>query len=416
MTEEILYDYQAVRKLTVDLCKPLRIEDYVIQGMSDVSPPKWHLAHTTWFFEEFVLKIFDANYKLFDPGFNQLFNSYYYQLGDPYPRGRRGLLSRPTVEHIYEYRAHVDTYVKNLINNNYPHKAKKISNIIELGINHEQQHQELMLLDIKYNFFLNYTAPVYQELPPQVRAKNYLLVPDFIHCEEVVTQIGNKSKAFCFDNELPLHNKIIAPFAISSALVTNADYIKFIEAGGYKISSYWLADGWNWVKKNSITGPLYWIKNKHNYEQFTLSGIKPLELAQPLCHVSYYEADAYARFVGCRLPSEEEWEYAAQKVHASVLDGIFLESGHFHPQATGDSHNFFGNVWEWTKSSYAAYPGYKPLKDALAEYNGKFMANQMVLRGGSCVTPARHIRASYRNFYYPGQRWFFGGIRLARDS
>jgi ergothioneine biosynthesis protein EgtB len=405
--DELLALWRATRKKTEKLCSFLNIEDYCIQGMPDVSPPKWHLAHTTWFFETFVL----ADKECFDPSFNYLFNSYYQGIGKPYPRSKRALLSRPSVERVYEYRRHVDNKIIDMIKN-IPEINNNLYNLIIFGIQHEQQHQELLLMDIKYNLSLNiYNNKITK---PPIISPDPIIFKDF---DGGLVNIGYDGRGFCFDNELPRHKKYINNFSIATRLVTNGDYLQFINDGGYKNPLLWLADAWLWLEKKHIKAPLYWqLCDGHWMEFRLLEGFRPLNPLEPVCHVSYFEADAFARWAGFRLPTEEEWEFAA--IHEATKTANFLESSKYHPEAALEKESqlqqFFGDLWEWTSSSYSPYPGYKPHPGLLGEYNQKFMSNQMILRGGSCVTPASHMRLSYRNFYAPDKRWLFSGIRLAK--
>lgn len=413
---QLIQFYVNVRSKTEKLCQPLFTEDYVIQSISDVSPPKWHLAHTTWFFETFILIPYFKNYRPFNPLFHYLFNSYYYQVGGVFPRTHRGILSRPTVDTVYSYRHYVDKHLTEFMDSINEELFLKLENLVMLGIHHEQQHQELLLMDIKHNFSVNVEYPVYQS--ENHHAENYRTQLHWFEIEGKKIEIGHTGDQFSFDNELPRHAIILEPYSISSRLVMNAEWIEFIDAGGYQNPKWWLSDGWDWVQKNQIIAPLYWQFNQKDWYIFTLNGLKKLNLAEPVCHVSFYEADAFARFQGCRLPREAEWEYFVFSQQLKPETGNFLESHCFHPKANSalDSPvQFFGDAWEWTLSPYSSYPGYKPLPDALGEYNGKFMSNQMVLRGGSCVTPMAHIRISYRNFFQPEKRWQFSGLRLAKD-
>lgn len=405
--------YKTIRGLTESLCEPLETEDYVIQAMDDVSPPKWHLAHTTWFFETFVLREYCAAYRAFDNLFYSLFNSYYQKIGMPYPRHKRGILARPTVATIYEYRKYVDNELINYLANISIEKFDVIYPVLEAGLQHEQQHQELLLMDIKYNFYNDAHLPVYRAIPEEKQSgKN----SDWLQIDGGKTEIGYDGKHFCFDNELSRHDVILRPYQITSRLVTNAEYIEFIHAGGYQNPEWWLADGWESVQKYQWHSPLYWIKQEGAWHVFTLNGLKKINPDEPVAHISYYEAEAYARWRDCRLPSEAEWENAA--LLFADKQSNFLENQIYHPQTAqhADRTQLFGDLWEWTTSAYLAYPGYQPLQGKLSEYNGKFMSNQMVLRGGSCVTPASHIRASYRNFFQPEKRWVFSGIRLAKNT
>lgn len=410
---QLIHEYENTRKKTEELCQPLEIEDYVIQSIEDVSPPKWHLAHTTWFFETFILIPHAKKYKAFDAEFQYLFNSYYQRLGDPYPRKQRGILSRPTVKKIYEYRKYVDEHLINLLQQ---HHLDKLSELIILGLHHEQQHQELLLMDIKHNFSLNPNNLIYAAQNTNIKpAKKVKLA--FLPTSAGTVKIGYMGDAFCFDNELPTHIQFLKPFSIANRLVTNEEYLTFIEAGAYDKPDWWLADGWNEIQKNHWQAPLYWKKISNKWHEFTLSGWKKIILTEPVSHVSYYEADAYARWRQARLPTEMEWEHFVSSYIDLPAKANLLESKTYHPNvAADDNTQFFGDLWEWTSSSYSPYPGFKSLEGALGEYNGKFMSNQFVLRGGSCATAQSHIRASYRNFFQPEKRWQFSGIRLAKDE
>ncbi|MBX3708656.1 MAG: ergothioneine biosynthesis protein EgtB [Gammaproteobacteria bacterium] len=405
-----------VRNKTVELCQPLLIEDYVIQGIDDVSPPKWHLAHTTWFFETFILLNQLKGYQAFDPLFQYLFNSYYQSLGNPYPRVRRGILSRPTVETVYQYRKYVDDYLISYIDYIPMQQLQTIEPIFMLGLHHEQQHQELLLMDIKYNFSLDPSFPIYHEKNKKSTAKASRPL-ELIHVEGGTIEIGHRGNNFCFDNELPRYQVIIKPYLFATRLVTNGEYAEFIESEGYQKPNVWLADGWDCIKKNGWEAPLYWKKIDGKWHEFTLNGLQELNLAAPVAHISYYEADAYARWRNLRLPLEVEWEHYATQHPTILRDGNFMEEGLFHPRvSTVTDQQLLGDLWEWTASPYTPYPGYKPMEGALGEYNGKFMSNQFVLRGGCCATPKSHIRPTYRNFFQPDKRWQFSGIRLAGDA
>ena len=410
--------YQIVRELTETLCKPLATEDYVIQSMPDVSPTKWHLAHTSWFFETFILNKVNKHYKSLHPQYNYLFNSYYVQVGKRHFRPERGLLSRPTVEEVYSYRHHVDQHMLEFLEKANQAHMEEIAPVIEIGLNHEQQHQELILTDIKHVFSVNPLHPVYLHIKHD--SPRPFTIPEvrWVQFPEGVYWIGHDGNGFVFDNESPSHKVYLNSFKLSSRLVTNREYLAFIEDGSYERPELWLSDGWYTVEANDWKAPLYWEKGDRHWWYFTLSGMREVDLDEPVTHVSYYEADAYARWKGVRLPSESEWEIASSKL---PIEGNFVESANFHPHALdlelrdGDLLQMFGDVWEWTQSPYIPYPGFKTLPGALGEYNGKFMSNQMVLRGGSCATSISHIRKTYRNFFPPHVRWQFMGIRLAKN-
>ncbi|HEX2866920.1 MAG TPA: ergothioneine biosynthesis protein EgtB [Ignavibacteriales bacterium] len=413
---ELVQNFKAVRFFSCTLCNPLKTEDYVIQSMPDASPAKWHLAHTSWFFENFVLKKFINNYSFYNPVFNYLFNSYYVQAGNFFTRSMRGLVSRPTVSDVCDYRKHIDDNVLEFLDKASDKEVDEAAPLIELGLNHEQQHQELILTDIKHMFSLNPLYPIYCN----VKESPVVHTPpiEWLSFDEGITRIGYDGKGFSFDNERPVHNVYLEPYKLASRLVTNGDYLDFIEAGGYSHPELWLSDGWAIAEQEQWQAPLYWQKRDGEWLNFTLGGLMKLNPSEPVCHVSFYEADAYARWAGFRLPKEEEWEAAASD---HPIDGNFVENGIFHPApvmhniASPVLHQMYGDVWEWTSSPYTPYPGFKPLQGTLGEYNGKFMANQMVLRGGSCATSLWHIRRTYRNFFHPEKRWQFTGIRLAKD-
>jgi ergothioneine biosynthesis protein EgtB len=403
-----------VRRQTQVLCAPLVAEDYVVQSMPDVSPTKWHLAHTSWFFETFLLLPHARDYKPFNPHFAYLFNSYYVAVGDRHCRQNRGLLSRPTVAEVYEYRKHVDAAMERFLTALTPAQSAELESVIELGLHHEQQHQELMLTDIKHVFWVNPMRPEYQ---PRTATPPAPVPPmRWVGFAEGTYWIGHDGAGFCFDNETPRHRVFLQPFQLGSRLLTNGEYKQFIADGGYCRADLWLSLGWATVQQEQWQAPLYWIEQDGKWLHHTLSGLRPVDDAEPVCHVSYFEADAYARWAGARLPSEFEWEMAS---NSAGIAGNFVESRNYHPQSiNGPSDGLsqmFGDVWEWTRSGYLAYPGYQPAAGALGEYNGKFMCNQFVLRGGSCATPASHMRRTYRNFFPPDARWQFMGFRLARD-
>jgi len=400
--------YFEVRSASERICAPLAVEDYVVQSMDETSPPKWHLAHMTWFFEQFVLGHFEANYAPYHPSYAFLFNSYYETVGKFFSRLNRGLLSRPTVEEVYRYRLHVDGAVRELLHSIDDRRLPELASRIELGLNHEQQHQELLLTDIKHTLAMNPLRPAY--LAEALGPRGVSAPLAWLEHDGGVREIGHGGAEFAFDNEMPRHAVYVQPFRIASRPVTCGEYLAFMDAGGYARPDLWLSDGWRAVRERGWNAPLYWERANGEWWHTTLAGFRPVDLEEPLAHVSYYEADAYARWVGKRLPSEAEWEIAARD---ETRDGNFYESGRLHPAPSARTRQFFGDVWEWTSSSYAPYPGYKPLAGSLGEYNGKFMANQYVLRGGSCVTPSSHIRPTYRNFFYGPDRWQFMGIRLA---
>jgi len=405
--------FRLVREFTEELCKPLETEDYVIQSMPDVSPTKWHLGHTSWFFEAFVLGNADSNYKSIHPLYTYLFNSYYIQIGERWERPKRGLLSRPTVNDIYEYRKFVDENVIEFIKNCDDKFYNEYAPIIEIGLNHEQQHQELLLADIKHVLSLNPLNPVYLER--EIKSSRNVPEIKWIEFEEGIFEIGHSGKGFCYDNETPRHKEFINPFRIANRLITNSEYIEFIEDGGYKNGPLWLSDGWATIENEGWKAPLYWEMKNGEWWNFTLNGFRKVNPAEPITHISYYEADAFASWKDARLPTEAEWEVAAG---ALQYKGNFVETLNFHPvplQSKDGLNQMYGDVWEWTRSSYSPYPGYKILPGALGEYNGKFMSSQMVLRGGSCTTSETHIRDTYRNFFPPHSRWQFMGIRLAKE-
>jgi ergothioneine biosynthesis protein EgtB len=405
-----------VRNFSYTLSKPLVTEDYVIQSMPDVSPTKWHLAHTTWFFETFILFKYLKDYNPINSRYSYLFNSYYIQAGERFIRGQRGLLSRPTVKEVFEYRKYVNNHMEKLLNNCDEETFNELTPLIEIGINHEQQHQELLLTDIKHVFSINPLYPVYAESLPSI-VKSVPKI-EWVEFDGGVFEIGYTGEGFAYDNESPRHKKFLNPFYVGSRLVTNGEYIEFIEDGGYKKAELWLSDGWATVEKELWDSPLYWIKKDGEWWNFTLTGKCKVDPNKPVCHISHYEADAFARWAGSRLPTETEWEVASAGL---PIEGNFVDNKNFHPIATPENTNgvklkqMFGDVWEWTSSAYLPYPGYKTLPGALGEYNGKFMSNQMVLRGGSCATSKSHIRKTYRNFFPPHSRWQFMGVRLAKD-
>ena len=412
---DALKRYLDVRGATVELCAPLAIEDYVVQSMPEASPAKWHLAHTSWFFEEFVLAEAAADYRPHAAPYRYLFNSYYNAVGPMHCRAARGMLSRPTVAEVMAYRAAIDERMASFLEaGGLPEGLDKV---FTLGLEHERQHQELLLTDIKHLFSLNPLRPAYR---PHARQQSVRAAPlRHLRFDGGLTAIGHAGTGFCFDNELPRHRALVPPFRLANRLVTNGEFLEFVCAGGYDDARLWLSDGWALARREGWQRPIYWSASLE--EEFTLTGMQELNPDTPLAHVSYYEADAFARWAGARLPGEFEWEMA---VGTMPRTGNFVERREWHPQAAGPAAGsaddtllqMFGDVWEWTQSAYAPYPGYSPAAGALGEYNGKFMINQLVLRGGSCVTSQEHIRASYRNFFPPGARWQFSGVRLAGDG
>lgn len=407
--------FWAVRRRTDDLTDGLAPEDFVVQSMEDVSPTKWHLAHTSWFFEAFVLNVYASDYRPFHPRYHYLFNSYYVQAGERHCRAQRGYLSRPTVAEVREYRAHVDDAVAALLAER-PDDAE-IARRVELGMNHEQQHQELLLTDLKHVFSVNPLRPVYRQRPDPGRGTGAPPLR-WIEFEEGVRSIGHAGPGFHFDNEGPRHRRFFEPFALADRPTTNAEYLAFMEDDGYARPELWMAEGWAAREENEWTAPFYWERRDGEWWTFTLSGMRPVDPDEPVCHVTWFEADAYSRWAGARLPREDEWEVAA----GAEIAGNLAENDRFHPTAVEEDgpaspglRQMFGDVWEWTSSAYAAYPGYRAEKGALGEYNAKFMCGQFVLRGGSCVTPLTHLRRTYRNFFHPSAAWQFSGIRLARD-
>ncbi len=397
------------RRLSLALAQPLSDEDQVVQANDDASPTKWHLAHTTWFFEAFVLSRFAPSYQLFDERFAYCFNSYYEAVGPRQPRPKRGMLTRPTAADVCAYRAHVDEALGRLFDLGVPREA---SAFVELGINHEQQHQELLLTDILSLFASGPLKPAYREAKPGVSPGNGSPLT-WSSFDGGIFQVGDDGTGFVYDNEGPRHEQLIRPFKLANRCVTNEEWIDFIEDGGYASAALWLADGWNSVQSLGWRGPAYFEKTDGGYLQTGLNGHRPVDPAAPVAHVSFFEADAFARWAGYRLPSEFEWEVASERL---PVEGLTLGADHLRPMATKAEDGLsqmFGDVWEWTASAYLPYPGFNAAPGAVGEYNGKFMSNQMVLKGGSCATPDGHIRRSYRNFLYPHQRWQFTGFRLA---
>ncbi len=411
--QDLLLRFREVRSFSHYLVEPLEVEDFVIQASEFASPTKWHLAHTSWFFETFVLEKFEEGFDSLHPQYAYFFNSYYLQTGVPFTRAKRGVLSRPTVKEVFEYRGYVNEQLEAFIDRASDEVWDEAAKVIEIGIHHEQQHQELILTDLKYMFGQNPLLPVYREaeytLNPRVEPINW------ISFKEQVTEIGNAGNEFTYDNEHPRHRTLVQDFELADRLVTNSEYLEFMNDDAYSRSELWLDEGWSAVNNNEWRAPLYWFKRDGKWMQFTLSGTREVDPNEPVSHVSYYEADAFARWKGMRLPTEQEWEHACGDL---PVEGNFVEDGNFHPGVAEASSQklkqMYGDVWEWTMSAYSPYPNYKPLPGALGEYNGKFMANQYVLRGGSCATSKTHIRKTYRNFFHADARWQFSGIRLAK--
>lgn len=415
---EIQRAYLAVRQHSETLCQPLVTEDYVVQPVAYVSPPKWHIGHVTWFFETFVLQPYVPDYQPYHPLYSYLLNSYYQHVGARWARPHRGDLTRPTVQEIYTYRRAIDDRMLQLIEAVDAAQWAEMAPRLTLGLHHEQQHQELLLTDIKYILALNPLQPVYR---PGSASSSPTPVPAarFVPFAGGLYTLGHQADSFCFDNERPIHQVWVHDFVLQDRLVTSGDYLAFIADGGYHDFRHWLSAGWETVQREGWEAPLYWHQQDGLWYEATLSGVRPVDQQAPVTHVSYYEAAAYASWAGHRLPTEAEWEVAATLAGVTPADGHFVDDQCFHPQplqqAPGLLAQMLGDVWEWTGSAYLPYPGYRPAAGALGEYNGKFMVDQMVLRGGSCATPRSHIRTSYRNFFHAYERWQFTGIRLADD-
>ncbi|MEO7359318.1 MAG: ergothioneine biosynthesis protein EgtB [Gemmatimonadaceae bacterium] len=404
--------YSEVRAATERLCVPLHTEDYVVSSMPDVSPTKWHLAHTSWFFETFVLAPFHRGYQALNPKYAFLFNSYYVQAGERHCRAQRGLVTRPTVAEVYAYRAHVDAHMQQLIADIDDDARHPASAVLELGLHHEQQHQELLVTDIKHVFWTNPMRPAYR---PERRVASAPAVQGWTMIDAGVRDIGYNGDGFHFDNEAPQHREYVQHSALAHRLTTNGEFAEFISDGGYRRPELWLSRGWATVREQAWRAPLYWESVDDSWQEFTLAGTAPVDVHAPVTHISYFEADAYARWAGMRLPTEAEWEVIAQ---TQPVTGRFADAQLLQPHSDGAAglQQLFGDVWQWTQSAYVAYPGYRAGSGALGEYNGKWMSDQWVLRGASCATPASHARATYRNFFPSDARWQFTGIRLAHDA
>ncbi|WP_144391689.1 ergothioneine biosynthesis protein EgtB [Pleionea sediminis] len=405
--QQIIQNFEKSRLDSEALCDPLEIEDYGLQAIAETSPAKWHIAHTSWFYETFILRPYSQSYIPFDDSYEHLFNSYYNTVGQPFLRPKRGLLSRPTVNQIFNYRQHITEKVLNLLDNTHHPEYSTILERVTLGIQHEKQHQELFLTDLKYNFFQNPLLPAYQPIETKPSEKQS---QSWVSQDEGLVDIGFNETGFCFDNELPCHKVYLEKYDIAKHPVSNEAYLSFVSDRAYKNPLLWLSDGWTWINQNKVQHPLYWLSNKEGWNEFTLSGLQPLDLNAPVCHLNYFEADAFARWAGYRLPTEFEWEHYARKHKNQLVESM---SKNLQPIATS-SGALFNQIWQWTQSNYTQYPGFKPAAGAIGEYNGKFMCNQFVLRGGSCFSPENHIRISYRNFFYPADRWQMSGIRLAK--
>jgi len=435
----ILERFREVRSFTGSLVEGLAPEDMVVQSMDDVSPTKWHLAHTSWFWEVFVLERFLAGYKPLDPAWHFLFNSYYVHAGERHCRAQRGYLSRPTVAEVLAYRAHVEEGMERLLTDQRDRMAEdpEAGYLMELGLNHEQQHQELMLTDLKHVFGVNPLRPVYRgprgrdggavasAAAPSANGGNRAAPAplEWVHFPGGIHRVGWEGEGFAYDNEGPLHRRFLEPFSLGRRLVTNGEYLEFMADGGYRRPELWMSAGWAARETHGWTEPFYWERGDGGRRLFTLSGMCPVDPAEPVCHLTWYEADAYARWAGARLPREEEWEVAARASleAGDPMEGVLADGGRYHPAPVDPNssallHQLWGDVWEWTASDYSPYPGFRTAPGAVGEYNGKFMTGQYVLRGGSCATSRSHLRPTYRNFFPPDAAWQFSGVRLARDG
>lgn len=408
--DKLIAEYQRIRAFTETLCKPLQVDDFQIQVSSSTRPAKWHLAHVSWFFEDFVLSRMNAEYLAYHQTYAQLFSSeYHVHAGDNAPI-RPGNISRPTIEEVFRYRAHIDKRVIQLLADTKEDAWQEVALLVTLGLNHEQQHQELMLVDLKRSFFENPLKPAYRgdllEPKGKLRSMSWVLYGEGIYF------IGHDKKTFAYQNEKPRHKVMLHGFRLADRLITNTEYMDFIKDGGYDSPTLWLADGWSLRKQYNWHHPLYWLHQDGSWQQFTLGGLRPLNPAEPVCHISFYEADAYARWAGKRLPLEAELEIVLEK---QQLKGNFVQTELFHPEPASGPDQWWGDLWNWTASPYCAYPGTRRAAAPIGEYDGKFMSNRMVLKGGSCATPPGHTRATYRNFLRPQTRRAFSGIRLADD-
>lgn len=420
MSQSLAECYLTTRRQSVQFCEPLANEDYGLQAAEFVSPPKWHLAHTTWFFETFILKPLAADYQPLDPRYEYLFNSYYNGVGPQFPRAQRGLLSRPTVKEVIDYRQHVDDAILRLLRDPALAEGETLRQRCVLGIEHEMQHQELFFTDLKYSLFINPLYPAYSSTHDRVKTSTdpataalaWLEFPGGLH------EIGHAGDRFAFDNETPRHKVYVEPYLLANRLVTNDEYQAFIDDGGYERPELWLADGWQTRQRHDWQAPHYWLQQDGEPLEFTLHGLRRRDPRQPVCHISGYEADAYARWVDARLPTEQEWELSAATLsQKQALTGRGPACGYVHPTAAIAADGLlqlYSDCWQWTQSAYSPYPGFRAAAGAIGEYNGKFMSNQWVLRGGSCVSQPAQLRPSYRNFFYPADRWQFSGLRLAK--
>lgn len=417
IAQRLALRFQQVRNTSVEICSPLEAEDYAVQPTPDVSPPKWHLGHVTWFFENFILVENLPDYQPFNQKLNYFFNSYYESQGERILRSNRGNMTRPTTETVLAYRRYVDAAMINFLNGFETKIPEKLAHLIEVGLQHEQQHQELLVTDIKYILGNNPLFPNYKKDAYEMPTKTSVAPMSFVPFSEGIYEIGYDGDDFCWDNEMSVHKVFIHDFEIADRLITNGEFLEFMQKGGYENYEYWLSEGWEWAKNLDTKAPLYWYQKDGEWYQYTMRGLEKVNLNEPATHISYFEADAFAQWKGMRLPTEFEWEVACKKLYSDIPeDGNFLETQKFHPiaQQSKRDYQMLGNTWEWTGSAYLAYPNYPRFKGALGEYNGKFMCNQMVLRGGSCATPKSHIRMTYRNFFPTNMRWQFTGFRLVK--